>query len=91
MAKLKYDRPITVSAETSSVINVPNDEVWKISAYQVESAPVDAPRSLNVKNSTSNVVGGGGKSAAQCMSLVSLSSTSKSKQTHGGGSLCLSV
>lgn len=30
MAKLKYDRPINISARSSSRVQIPNDEVWKV-------------------------------------------------------------
>lgn len=87
MAKLKYDRPITVAIRSSSVINVPEGEVWKVSVYHNGSSPYEAPESLAVDGSTRiQIIGGGGKSKAQCMPQASPSSTSKSNRIHGGDS-----
>lgn len=62
MAKLKYDRPIVVAVDSSSVINVPNDEVWKVSVYHNGSSPYSAPESLYADGSTRiQIIGGGGK------------------------------
>lgn len=60
MAKLKYDRPIVVAVDSSSVINVPNDEVWKVSVYHNGSSPYSAPESLYADGSTRiQIIGGG--------------------------------
>ena len=62
MAKLKYDRPITVAIRSSSVINVPEGEVWKVSVYHNGSSPYEAPESLNVDSSTRiQIIGWPGK------------------------------
>lgn len=61
MAKLKYDRPIVVAVDSSSVINVPNDEVWKVSVYHNGSSRYRAPESLDADGSTRIQIIGGGK------------------------------
>lgn len=87
MAKLKYDRPIVVAVDSSSVINVPNDEVWKVSVYHNGSSPYRAPESLDADGSTRiQIIGGGGNSKERRMPPASPSSTSTSKRTHGGDS-----
>lgn len=87
MAKLKYDRPIVVAVDSSSVINVPNDEVWKVSVYHNGSSPYRAPESLDADGSTRiQIIGGGGNSKERRMPPASPSRTSTSKRTHGGDS-----
>ena len=78
MAKLKYDRPINISARSSSRVQIPNDEVWKVTT---------SPHNSNV-DAFIKLYGGGTVSTSKIqMELypASPSSTSKSKRVHGGG------
>lgn len=78
MAKLKYDRVINISARSSSRVQIPNDEVWKVTT---------SPHNSNV-DAFVKLYGGGTVSKSKIqMELyqASPSNTSKSKRLHGGG------
>ena len=76
MAKLKYDRPIHIVLSSGKKAAVPAGEVWAV-AFGMGS---------NLENGTT-VRGGGSRSNPPATQPLpaSPSSTSKSKQFHGGG------
>lgn len=76
MAKLKYDRPICIYIRKGEILEVPKDEVWKVSS----NADVAAPN---------KILGGGTPSETALgphRSQASPSRPSTSKPLHGGGS-----
>lgn len=84
MAKLKYDRPLNIPFTKGTQVTVPKDEVWKLTA--------ETDIAGGVHGISTNLYGGGTNSTAgdtdplpEMYSPASPSSTSTSKQLHGGG------
>lgn len=86
MAKLVYDRPIKVTLSSDQTAAVPEDEVWRGSAYHRGGGSMSASNVYKANPSdTSNILLGGGAQILKATSTlpVSLLSPSDKRSMEG--------
>lgn len=50
MAKLKFDRSINLVLESSDIVNIPNGEIWRVSAFATTGLGVNGAVIQNSSN-----------------------------------------